>query len=242
MVWTTGVGWPWRASEDWSWSKHPGLPVATTSRIQRNNQLGFAIAQRVGSVRLNEIVDPRRAAADGSFWDFRELEARNISEQLARLRAHTLGMLQVAGIVERHAQAQEDFLQRAAEARMRTSVMSLHFAAKALARSAYFGSSRSKWPYSFTLEPQPAAFVTMVSTFACSNASMVFLASARAPSSSPCVNHQSAAAWLVLWRDDFATFGGKDARRGCIHLREKFALHAAEQQADTAALCALAPA
>ena len=30
--------------------------------------------------------------------------------------------------------------------------------------AAYCGSSRSRWPYSFTFEPQPAALVTMVST------------------------------------------------------------------------------
>src|SRR5947208_13253692 len=38
--------------------------------------------------------------------------------------------------------------------------------------SAYCGSSRSRWPYSFTLEPHPAAFVTIVSTLACSKASI----------------------------------------------------------------------
>jgi hypothetical protein len=51
--------------------------------------------------------------------------------------------------------------------------MSRHFAAKARRRSAYRGSSRSRWPYSFIVDPQPAALMTTVSTLAASNASIV---------------------------------------------------------------------
>ena len=44
--------------------------------------------------------------------------------------------------------------------------MSLHFAANAFAFAAYAGSLRSRWPYRFIAEPQPAALMTMVSTSA----------------------------------------------------------------------------
>src|ERR1700674_341944 len=47
---------------------------------------------------------------------------------------------------------------------------------------------------------------------------------------------KSSAARLLLRRNDFAPFGGEHARRGGIDLREKFALHAAQQQTYPAAL------
>ena len=71
--------------------------------LERRNEVCFAIAESVGRFRLNEIVNPRGATADGRFGNLREFEPRNAAEQNAWLRAHTLGMLQVAGIVKRHA-------------------------------------------------------------------------------------------------------------------------------------------
>src|SRR5271154_986465 len=67
----------------------------------------------------------------------------------------------------------------------RTSVMSLHLAEKAAARAAHWGSSRRRWPYSFMVEPQPAALMTMVSTLAASNMAMMVRAMAAAWSSRP---------------------------------------------------------
>src|SRR5262249_34822901 len=43
---------------------------------------------------------------------------------------------------------------------------------------------------------------------------------------------------LRLWSDDFAPFGGENARRGGIHLREKLPLHATKEQANTPPFCA----
>src|SRR5437762_1111765 len=52
------------------------------------------------------------------------------------------------------------------------------------------------------------------------------------------MNEQSATASLRLWSDHFTAFGGENAGRGGIHLRKKFALHAAKKQPDAAALWA----
>src|SRR5215218_10399807 len=56
---------------------------------------------------------------------------------------------------------------------------------KAAARSAQAGSSRSRWPYSFMAEPQPAALTTTWSTPAASKVSMAALANAWASASRP---------------------------------------------------------
>ena len=65
--------------------------------------------------------------------------------------------------------------------------MSRHLAANAAARAAYRGSSRSRCPYSFRVDPQPAALITIASTPASagSNASMKRRASASASVSRP---------------------------------------------------------
>lgn len=70
------------------------------------NEFGFAIAESFCGAGLHQIVDSGRAAADGSFGDFRKLQTRDASEQRARLAAHALRMLQVTGIVKCHAQLQ----------------------------------------------------------------------------------------------------------------------------------------
>src|SRR5215472_7856240 len=70
------------------------------------NEFGFATAEGFGGIGLNEIVDSCGAATNGGLGDFSELKARNARQQSARLREHALRMLQMAGIVERHAQLQ----------------------------------------------------------------------------------------------------------------------------------------
>ena len=67
------------------------------------NQFGFAIAKGFGCVRLHQIVDSRGAATDGGFGNFGELDSGNAGEQSARLRAHTLRVQQMTGIVKRNA-------------------------------------------------------------------------------------------------------------------------------------------
>src|SRR5580704_10731995 len=52
----------------------------------------------------------------------------------------------------------------------------------------------------------------------------------------PRVDQQRSAAGLRVWRDDFAAFGGENAGSGGIDLRKKLTLHAAQEQANTAAL------
>jgi hypothetical protein len=64
------------------------------------DELGFAFAELGGSFRLNEIIDARGTTTDGSFGNFQKLDAGDLGQELARLRADTLRMLQVAGIVK----------------------------------------------------------------------------------------------------------------------------------------------
>lgn len=74
--------------------------------IERSDERGFAIAEGVCGGGLDEIVNSRGAATDGGLRNFEKLEAGDSGEKLARLRADTLSVLQMAGIVERDAQRQ----------------------------------------------------------------------------------------------------------------------------------------
>src|ERR1700733_6000138 len=67
----------------------------------------------------------------------------------------------------------------------RTSLMSLHFAAKTAARADQAGSSRRRCAYSFMVLLQPAALMTMVSTLAASKVAIIFLAYSAAVASRP---------------------------------------------------------
>ena len=117
--------------------------------------------------------------------------------------------------------------------------MSLHLPASACCpRRRRPGHSRSRWPYSFSVDPQPAALITMVSTSAASasNASMNrrarsaaselesgVLASARRNSPGNCgmtTSQPSAASTRMV---------------ACVHLVEEDPLHAPEQQPDPSA-------
>lgn len=38
--------------------------------VEWGNELGFAVSEGIGGVRLHQVVDAGGAAADGGFWDF----------------------------------------------------------------------------------------------------------------------------------------------------------------------------
>src|SRR5260370_26825121 len=93
-------------------SRKCGLHLQNTSGISRRHHVGFkrsnelslAVAELIGSVRLHEVEDSRRATADRSFRNFRKLQPGNARKQRARLQTYALRMLQVTRIVERNAQ------------------------------------------------------------------------------------------------------------------------------------------
>ena len=70
--------------------------------VQWSDELRLAIAKRSCSIRLDEVVDPGGAAADGRFRNLSKVQPRDVRKQSAGLGAHTLCMLQVAGIVIGH--------------------------------------------------------------------------------------------------------------------------------------------
>ena len=75
-------------------------------RVQRGDVARFPVAELRRGFRLHQVVDSRGAAADRGFGDFQQLELRDAFQQGARLRANALRVLQVAGIVVGHPQAQ----------------------------------------------------------------------------------------------------------------------------------------
>ena len=86
--------------------KAAGIAGGDDVGVEWRNELGLAVAQGVGGIGLDEVVDSRGAAADGGLGNFRELQLGNVRKQGARLGPDTLGMLQMAGIVEGDAEFQ----------------------------------------------------------------------------------------------------------------------------------------
>lgn len=82
-----------------------GIASGDDISVELRDEPGFAIAQGFSGVWLNEIVNAGGAAADGGFGNFSKFQTRDAGEQSARLRAHALGVLQVAGVVECHAES-----------------------------------------------------------------------------------------------------------------------------------------
>src|SRR5438270_10482476 len=67
--------------------------------LERGDVARLALAKLRGRLRLHEIVDARAAAADLRFRGRQQLDAGNRGEQRARLRADTLRVREVTGIV-----------------------------------------------------------------------------------------------------------------------------------------------
>jgi len=74
--------------------------------LERGDELGFVVAEGGGGLRLNEIVDAGRAAADGGFGNFGEFKTGNSSEKFARLSVDPLGVIEMTGIVKGDAGAE----------------------------------------------------------------------------------------------------------------------------------------
>ena len=93
-------------------------------------------------------------------------------------------------------------------------------------------------PASFRCEPHPAAFVTIASTPAASNAAAVF-ARALEPLLAPAgVQRERAAAARPYGAADLEPVRGEHARRRAVHLAEEDALDAAGEQPDAGDLLA----
>lgn len=202
---------------------------------EMRNELGFAIAEGIGGVWLDEIVDSRRAAAEGRFGNLDEFKPGNTSKQIARLRAHALRMLQMTGIVERHAQFQEMAL--AARLELRKDFADVFaFCRKVPGAFCVFRNVTEQVTVFLHIGTASGGvghdgvhvdlFENVDGLFCEIDGAGLF----------PCVHEQGSAAGLHLWSDDLTAFGGENARRGGIHLRKKLALDAAKEQANAAAL------
>src|SRR2546427_12817427 len=84
----------------------PGISRRHHIGFERSNELSLAVPQRISCIRLHEVEDSRRAAADSGFRNFRKLQPGNARKQCARLQTNALRMLQVTRIVKRHSKFQ----------------------------------------------------------------------------------------------------------------------------------------
>ncbi len=96
---TTGSSCPSSRAEAAICSTHPGLAAATASAPVASRFLRLALPELLGGLGLEQVVDAGRAAAQLPLGGLDELEAGDRAQQVARLRAHALGVGQVAGVV-----------------------------------------------------------------------------------------------------------------------------------------------
>ncbi len=139
--------------------------------------------------------DSRAATAEAGLLHLDQPHTAELAEQLTRLAGDSLRVGQVAGILVGDnggrvgPRAEVGTGLRQVRQRQgvpaRSSVASRTRAANAAARSAYSGSSWSRWQYSFSVAPQPAALIATALSGSSSNASMLRRANSRAPSRSP---------------------------------------------------------
>lgn len=175
--------------------------------VERGDELGFAVAEGVCRVWLDKIIDAGGAAADGAFRDFCYLEAGNFGKQFTRLSADALGVLQVAGVVERDAKAQR--ISCGAWRKLGENFGDV---------LAFGGEGFGTFGILWIVAEQMAVFLDIraaacgvgddcfhigalkcVDGFSRERQSAVFFS---------CMNHQRAAARLIFRRDNFAAFGG----------------------------------
>ena len=76
-----------------------GIAGGYSIYAERFNQCCLPIAKRRGGSWLHEVVDSGGTATDWRLWNFRDFQFRYLRQQLAWLRAHALGMLEVTGVV-----------------------------------------------------------------------------------------------------------------------------------------------
>ena len=112
--------------------------------------------------------------------------------------------------------------------------MSRALATNCMARWAYLASSSSRAAYSFIIEPQPAALVTMASNSGLSMASMFWRACSRAMSRCPACRCSAPQQALRLGNVHLDTVLGQNANRRAIQLGERDAGHASDQQCNPA--------
>ena len=85
-------------------SRQPGLLEATAVRAGGGDVARLALAELAGGLRLHQVVDAGRAAADAAFGNVLHLQLGDGGQHLPRRRRYALRVLQVAGVVIRDPQ------------------------------------------------------------------------------------------------------------------------------------------
>ena len=193
---------------------------------------GLAVAELGRRLRVEQVVDAGRAAAELRLGDLPQLQPGDAAQQLARLGPDALGVGQVAGVVVGDGHRQR--VPRAPPGRARPAARTRRGPAprRPPARAAYAGSSASSSAYSFIDDPQPAALTTTRSTPAASKVSTSLRAKALRLRLAPVVHAQRAAAALPARDHHVAALQRQHPGGGRVDLREERALHAAGEQAD----------
>ena len=78
--------------------RQPGLLVTTIVGRSRDHRRSLTVSELIGSVRLHEVVDPRRTAAHGVL-DLAQIQLRDFLQECSWLDADALGVSEMASVV-----------------------------------------------------------------------------------------------------------------------------------------------
>ena len=118
----------------WIWRVQPGLALASRSALTERTLSTLRVADLLGALGLDEVVDAGAAAALVAVGDLDELDAGDRREEPARLLADPLRVGEVAGVVVGDARARSGGAARRGGSAARNSVTSRTFAENAAAR------------------------------------------------------------------------------------------------------------
>ncbi len=184
MTCTTRCPVPCRATPARSCSRQPGFAVAMISAPVACARRHLAIEYGRRHLRVRDVVDAGRPAAEIGKRHFAKDKPRNRTQDLARSTADLLSVREMARVLVSHRSVHATHVGvrsgRGDELRY-----VFHQSGKTLRPGAYSGSCSSNSPYSFSVDPHPAAFVMIASYPPSRIASMLRFASARASSRIP---------------------------------------------------------
>lgn len=225
-----------------------GLELEETAGIAGGNSVGswgeggdesgFSSAKLGGSFRLHQIVNASGAATDGRFGNFKQAEARDLGEELARLGANALRILEMAGIVK--GDASVDGMAPGARGKFGEEFGDVFaFCGEALGASGVGGIIAENVGVVFHVRAATGGVDDDGIDVGLFEDVDGVAGEAEGGGFFSGMDAERATAGLILWGDNFAAFRGEDAGGGGVDVREKGALDTAEEKADTATLFAL---
>ena len=220
-------------------SRQPGLPDTITSASVLRMFCTLRSRRSGSGVGLEQVVDAGRSAADFRLGDLADGDAGNGLQEAARLRAHALRMLQMAGVVIRRFELNGSSRRARLELcehfgnvlALRGERLRLRGVCRIVAQQMAVSLHRGAAARCVDDDGVGVGVFERVDQFPGRRHGIFFFAG---------MLGERTAAPLRLRNDDFAAFGGEDARGRLVDTSEEHTLDASERAVRPAYAAALA--